>query len=695
MTYTNGIATTINPYASTPGVFIAPNTTIHPVVQSYNQITDTNGVDLAPITQSLASQRSPVNLTFNASGVSATAFQPSLLVVRGDLVMGAGSLIETDPLGSVTLKGQTATVLGQVIVPGGNITVTGASESKNLFNANTTALVSATDISPTVDLGPQSVLSTAGVAESTFNAFGFNTGTVLNGGNITVSGNIVAEQNSTLDVSGTSGTFDLAPASVGVAANSFTRQQVVATAETSGGGTITFTGHEELFVDSTLLGAAGGAGAQPGSLFISNGFSSYNPSSPNAQIVQTQLDASLIVTQSGLTRDPSLTGQAVIGQQITPTKPATDVDGDAILGFFAADTNIFSSTVLDSSIANNGGKAGGIGSLTMNGTVQFSGPVSITTSDKISVGSIQGLANLSTVSGGIIYADSTVNLNSAYVQLGLPFGGPAGSIPALLPSTGSGSLAVTASKLIDVGNLQTENIHQLTLNTPGDVRGDGILYVADNISITAGQIYPSTETTFTIAALDSGSNPATVSIFNSGGTLPGLPLSAGGTLNIFADVINQDGVLRAPMGTINLGSIAPPANLPATTSLTLGSQSVTSVSAIDPNTGLGITIPYGSIDSNGNWIDPAGNAITAGSNPTLPAKAINIESASVTDVTGSTLDIRGGGDLLAGQFVQGTGGLNDVLGQTSSFAIVPSVDQLSYAPFSTVTGYATSNYSNL
>ncbi len=123
----------------------------------------------------------------------------------------------------------------------------------------------------------------------------------------------------------------------------------------------------------------------------------------------------------------------------------------------------------------------------------------------------------------------------------------------------------------------------------------------------------------------------------AGNKVPSVPLSAGGTLNIYASVINQDGVLRAPMGTINLGwsgSGTAPVDLVTNTAvnatqvLTLSPGSLTSVSA------KGAVIPYGSINSAGDWIDPAGVDITAGGTGSLPAKVINFSAQSITTDSG-------------------------------------------------------------
>ena len=697
--YANGMAQTVDPFASTPGIVLGANLTLSPVAQSYLATPGVNGIGLTPTTYSLASQRTPVSLAFNASGVTGGSNVGSTIVVRGDLVMDQTATIETDPLASVTLKGQSAAVLGKVFVPGGAITVSGAGDSTNLFAVSNPVA--------TVDLGPDSVLSAAGTVETTFNALGYTTGNVLNGGSITVSGNIVAESGSMLDVSGTSGTLDVTPAAAGLSGVGFTPQQLVPLHESSNGGSILLGGTmtngalanigEVLSIDSTMVGV-GGPGAEGGSLTVSNGFFAPEPNS------QTQFDASLVVTSSGLVRSSGLTGLGVIGQGVTPADPLTDVDGNPITGYFAAGSNLFVNQPVDPSRTNNGGVAGGFSSLTLDATVQFSGPVSIATSKSLIIANNPAFSNsFSVTSGGVIYADSTVNLSSAYVRLGLPFSGPGGTTSFTEPTLGAnpGTLSVNATELIDVGNLVLENINSLSLSTPGgDVRGDGTLNITGNVSIDAAQVYPVTESTFAIAAFAPQGGSSLVTIANSSGVLPALPLSAGGVLDIYADTIDQGGVLRAPLGTIDLGSLAPPTGsgfvLPTTGTVTLAAGSTTSVSAD------GATIPYGSIDNSGNWDDPAGNPLTAGSDPTLPAKSINLSAATIniasdagTGTSESTLDISGGGDLFAAQFISGTGGTKDILASTNSFAIFPTSSQSPYAPYDVVPGYATSGYSNL
>ncbi len=75
-----------------PGVAIAPGTSIDPVVQSW-QANLNGGLTLAPITQQLASLRTPASVSFDAEGVLSFA---GTVLVRGDLILGAGATITTD-----------------------------------------------------------------------------------------------------------------------------------------------------------------------------------------------------------------------------------------------------------------------------------------------------------------------------------------------------------------------------------------------------------------------------------------------------------------------------------------------------------------------------------------------------------------------------------------------------------------------
>ncbi len=656
-------AQTSTPDVYLPAVAIAPGTTIQPVALS--QFVDPNlgfGGDLV-LTQDLLPQalRKPVSLSFGAPGVT-DLFNGNVLVARGDFVMGAGASILTDPLASVSINANTAAVLGRIVVPGGTIRVTGGANSSTLFPNDSGRPL------PTLDLGPQSVLSTAGTTLLTPNALGFRTGTVVAGGNIFLSGNIVAEAGSVLNVSGASDSLDVDPGFVGAPQSMDpTAPLVVRTVIDSNAGSITFDGRQELFSDAILIGNAGGPSAVGGSLLVSS--QRFLP--PGTAEPSTALDVTLEVTQNGPTIPTTFypAGETAIGNAVV------DENGATLAGvghFAAADFN-----------------SSGFTSLTLAGTVQFVGPVTVQANGLLTVGT-----------SGVVYADSAVHLNGAAVVLGQPFAPPIppdqANIPFLIgnqplpipPTHGTGQLTVSGS-LIDVGNFSLQNVGTLNLVARnGDIRGDGTLDVAGDISLTAGQVYPATEVTFNIAAFDYELNGElqTGSVTISASGQRQLPLSAGGELNIYATTISQGGVLRAPIGTINVGgsdfsptAVDPISGQPfaVTERLTITPKAVTSVSAVDPVTGVALTIPFGTNENGTSFIDPAGVNITAGG---VPGKTISVTATTLIDETGSITDLRGGGDLLAFRFVPGLGGTIDILGSTTSFAIVPGYTA-SYAPF--------------
>ena len=238
-----------------PGLAVEPGTVIFPSVQQLQIVPDGESYTWATVNP-FPYENTPVNLAFGAVNV-ANPVVPGVagLLSRGDLVIGAGSVVETDPqtnpAGGVALSGSTVTVLGSVIAPGGTISITGGADSTKLFTNSSTAL-------PTVDLGPQSVLSTAGTAVYQADAFGNVPGTagylpsgeVLAGGTISVSGNIVAEAGSVLDVAGSAAVLALSPTEGGAApaaglvpvALTFTPTQVASDA-----GSIELVGQQELF----------------------------------------------------------------------------------------------------------------------------------------------------------------------------------------------------------------------------------------------------------------------------------------------------------------------------------------------------------------------------------------------------------------------------------------------------------------
>ncbi len=655
-----------------PGIYIAPGTTIAPVAAGWTYAPRQTGAaeNGFRVVQKPVGVRPAVDLAFSAPGVR-DPFSGGVLV-RGDIVMEAGASMATDPLGSVSFSANTVTLHGTVSAPGGQITVSGGTDSKSLFPDHTRAMA-------TVHLGPSSVLSTAGTTLLLPDSFGRRTGLVLPGGSISVRGNILAEPGSRLDVSGTSGVLDLhpavararevvdLPAGSGLTTLPFSRQTVPVQID-SEGGRLTLQGGQMLLSEATLLGRSGGPRAAGGTLVVSSGRFYPDGASPLPN------DLNLFVKAEGPVLGPPPAGGFGVGR---PAPPAAAWP-DAGAGLFSAATFT----------------RGGFDSLSLRGNVRFLGPVDLTAGRSLSV-----------ADGGVLQADAEVRLTAPYVALGMPFAAPVapenrpspfllGSEPFnFAPTHGPGRLVVSAQH-VDLGTLSLQGIGRASIAATADLRGSGFFNIAGDLDLRAGQIYPVSASDFTLVAYDhrvGGSRREGRITVEGTGTVPALPLSAGGRLGLHASVIRQGGVLRAPFGSIQLGwdgTGSRPVDLlagaaaafPTTRQLTLAAGSVTSVSAVEPLSGRGILVPYGVIADGTAWIDPRGVDITSGG---LPGKEIRLAAAALLAGAGSTLDLRGGGDLLAYRWEPGNGGSTDLLASEGRFAVLPGYESglAPFAPF--------------
>ena len=661
-----GLASDV-PLEFVTGIKIASEARIHPIVTSLTAVTGEGTFFLSEVAQ-VEGARAPGSISFSALSGTGPTGAP---LGRGDLLMEQGAVIRTDAKGSVSLSGDTVTLSGSVTTPGGTINVAGAGR----FPSG-----DPTQYLPTVLIGGTASLSAAGKTLLIQNPLGLRQGQVLNGGSVSVVGNIVSERGSLIDVSGTTGILDLPPSYSTLNQDllqSLANQKTVPVAINSNGGQITLTGAKMLYSDATLIGHAGGSSAIGGSVTVSSGrFVEVGAASNSAE-------ANLLVTQNGFLVPADFVSHG-LGIALT------DQAGALLLGIGNFTVSTF--------------KSGGFNSLALNGNVKFEGNVNIT---------VPGSLRIS--SGGAIYGVGKMNLTAAYVNLGQAFTAPrlpteqiflftqvdsSGTVSpyAFSPTHGNGDLQVNAA-LIDIGNISLQGIGTAEFNAAnGDIRGNGTLDAAGSLTLKAGQIYPTTASRFNIFAYDFIKTGATIggSITLVSGADRQLPLSAGGTLGVYASQISQGGTLRAPLGTIQIGwdgsgtaPVDPVADdtavRPVTSLLTLKSGGLASVSAVDPITGKGSIIPYGiSLDGN-SWIDPVGNDITVNG---LPAKTVNLAATELVTEEGSTVDISGGGDLYAYRWVSGNGGTKDIVASSGAFAVIPgySATYAPYAPFNPNTG---------
>jgi hypothetical protein len=200
---------------------------------------------------------------------------------------------------------------------------------------------------------------------------------------------------------------------------------------------------------------------------------------------------------------------------------------------------------------------------------------------------------------------------------------------------------------------------------PGSLSAGGLVTAGD-LTLKAAQIYPVSNVDFT---LKSSAQDGTIR-FLANGTAGSKPLSAGGRLTVSAAHIDQSGILLAPLGSIRLGAqtnadLSPNdfSNiLVPTRSVIFGSASVTSVSL------SGQVVPFGQTANGASWSydSLSGRGLIA-----PPGKKLVVSANAVQLSAGATIDLTGGGDIQAIEFVPGTGGSRDVLSGTNVYAIIP------------------------
>ncbi|MGH8408641.1 MAG: hemagglutinin, partial [Pseudomonas sp.] len=253
--------------------------------------------------------------------------------------------------------------------------------------------------------------------------------------------------------------------------------------------------------------------------------------------------------------------------------------------------------------------------------------------------------------------------------------------------------------------LERRGFDQVNLTSHGDLRflaganPDGValrvstqLLTQGDMTLRAAQLYPATEVGARVIAgylsefnsLNITFDPLrTLTIGRTGNTDAAVPYSAFGRLQLGAATVRQGGVVRAPLGLIDIGSMG-------SSQVQLLPGSVTSVS------GRGLVLPYGgTLDGqvykyNGKTVTFVGQGGLVNQDAELSVGVI-LGGQSVQVQPEATLDLSGGGELLGAGFVSGRGGSTDArysplvqfganggfvlpgLGTNPIYAIVPGV----------------------
>lgn len=572
--------------------------------------------------------RKPVSLTLATSGFRDIQNQATL-------TMAAGSALIADPKGSVSLSAVDGlSVDGRISAPGGSVNLS----------------LNAPDVGGTGNLsvGADAVISVAGTFVRRPNDNGLVQGDVIGGGTVTIAAaqtGVALAAGAQIDVSGLTQTVQSLADNGG---------GMLSQAVDGNAGTLIVRSQGDTQLDATLHASHGSEHGAGGSFALEQ-----------------------------KARDSELTLPAERRIVVSQQAPSTPVAADP--------------AYVDARVSVDALQQAGFDKLRLQSEdrIEFSGDVAL--------GFARGIrldAPLIDVTG-----DGHVSLQGASVAIGQSLdprnrtgSGPytrtaQGVSPALATRAGLGQLSVQAGTIDLYGSITVNGVSQSRFSSDGDIRftgrnvkldtasGDrsigaqiGSLSTRGDLLLSATQIYPSTRTDFTLSVVDQpGTTPVAGGAIRiaSNGKAAGDVYSAGGRLALVADTIVQSGIVKAPLGEIDLL---------ASSRLELSPGSVTSVSA------KGLTLPFGTTLAGISWRyqDSASgggvsNLLTTSS---ADAKRIELAGTAIDVRSGATVDVSGGGELQAIEFVPGVGGTNDTLIQPNTYAIIPK-SKLSSLPVDT------------
>ena len=449
-------------------------------------------------------------------------------------------------------------------------------------------------------------------------ALGRQTGTVLNGGSVNVTaerGTVVLANGASINVDGTSAHLNV------IVPNALqNNKQVVG----SNAGKVNITAAEGIILDGSISAHKGLSTNNGGTLSLTLDRLSTNYTTPQMSPlhIDVQQQASSILTTE------------VFGNSLDA------FNGQAILS--SDKINLAGIDNVSLSVPYR------VGLTQSPGEIRLLGNVNLNTASSL----ILDAQNISWLDNG---GGTNATINTGYLKIG------SSTLDITDPSDvsvlGNGSLIANARNIDLMGSSVMTGFNNVSLNSQHDMRVVGVnidpttksytgsLSTAATLNLQATQIYPTTLTQFSFNVTDASSQ-LTITGQNTDVT----PLSAMGSLTFNAPIINQNGVIKAPLGNITFN---------ATDTLTFGNGSYTSVSA------EGQVIPFGMVLNN-VWQYPfdGGNNQVYNSAPdynSLANKHLIFNAANIQFNQGSVVNVSGGGDLMTAAFQPGAGGGFDYL----------------------------------
>jgi filamentous hemagglutinin family protein len=595
-------------------------------------------------TAGVLTRRAGASLTLQAGDADTTASSTTLQI-------GRDARVAVDPGQSIALRsaGQ-LTVDGRLDAWGGRIEL-GSISAK--LNADEAKGLSAW-------IGEHAVLDVAARAATAVDVQGRRYGLVGDGGQIVIGGEVdprdgsstavdlfvVLRDGALLDASGAQAVLDVPGQG--------------RTAVASHGGSISLGSTRGLYLDGEMRALAGGAGAAGGQLSVSIANSGVIPETP----VPLRQIRELVLGQG---KAPSALAAGVGAEEAADRLQY----GHARLGADQVSTGGFDTLTLHSGgmIAFDGGVSLSLGQA-LNlyaGSLGWTDAAVADSRVKLAAPSIRLAASAlaDNPSGsridwlGMHYGDSRLNVSGQPLMGSLSL--EAGRLLEVRGGKGLGSggqLTIPGATSAEDQTVDRRGIAQITLRSGGDLRFDsGTLYAPGDLTLAAAQIYPVTGVEAAVYAGWRGKTAGfdserILTLARTTDELPELPYSVFGSLTLGAAVIDQGGVLRAPLGALNLGVNKGGDVGSITRAVNLLAGSETSASA------AGLVMPYGGTNDGVAW-QYAGEQVKLQGVGTAAVGSVRLLGEHVDVREGATIDLSGGGTLAGAGFVSGRGGSTD------------------------------------
>lgn len=636
--------------------------------------------DFAELGQLPDGYRKPVSLALRSNALLSEASSST-----HGLLLDTGASLTVEPRGTVTIVSEgLARILGTIVAPAGEI---------GLFASQYS--LGGSSVTGGLWIGPDAVLDVSGVFLQDPRITRYRGGTLLDAGTITLSSPLtVVQQGARLMLRGASTTIDVAAG--GVFSRGYSQRSIW-----SDGGTLQLAGQVttsgaqsgSLYFAGSVDASGGTAQAAGGSLVLGavnispalaarSGLSSLQTDGPFNIVVEPDR---VNITASFGAMPASL---AALGAMVPKLPDGAAINSTAFIGAGLLNDSGFETASLTA--PGNIGFAGSIairmpGALTLQAAkgsiVLLPAAPGLLPADLGAIAGVPGIPGLPSYAASAGTGGANVSIEAGYVRL---VGSDINSNPIGTMTRGDGTLSISAGWIDLQRSLAIDNAGNVSLSSAAAIRAlpddfgfqtlaprgsrtsfGGAFYVPGNLTLAAAEVFPTTDTHFLIGSTGTAAGYDTITIRQNG--IASAPLSAGGGLYVNAGNIVQAGTLWAPLGTVVLG-LTDISQLPAaitdvvsgavvtpTASVTLATGSVTSVSA------AGLTVPYGQTIDGTAWYNGIYGNVDSKELVAPPVKQIGFNTANLAQQTGAVLDISGGGEIYATEYIKGVGGSRNVL----------------------------------